>query len=114
MSPPLTPRTGTAAFHLQGAHSDTREASRPGTATASVRGALDEKNEVYIKAVALEEADGDDEDLEKGLPPRPTNRMHTVKISLAIMLVILTQTLGVAKVPTPRQPAESRGRAPHH
>lgn len=66
-----------------------------------VRGALDEKHEVYSKAVALEEGTVEDDtpvDLEGNLPPRPAHRIHAVKISLAIMLVILTQSLGVSRV----------------
>lgn len=70
------------------------------TTEITVRGALDEKNEVYIKAVALEEGTGEDDDgdLEAELPVRPTARVHSIKVSLAIMLVILTQILGVSKV----------------
>ncbi|EPS28344.1 hypothetical protein PDE_03290 [Penicillium oxalicum 114-2] len=66
-----------------------------------VRGALDEKHEVYSKAVALEEGTVEDDtpvDLEGNLPPRPAHRIHAVKISLAIMLVILTQSLGVSRL----------------
>lgn len=66
--------------------------------TAPVRGALNEKSDVYIKAAALEERTEEDEDLEAALPPRPMARVHSIKISLAIMLVILTQFLGVSKV----------------
>lgn len=68
--------------------------------TALVRCAMDEKNEIYMKAVALEEKDDEDDgdDLEGQVGPRPHARVHTVKVSLAIMLVILTQILGVSKV----------------
>ncbi|KAL1878422.1 hypothetical protein Plec18167_004494 [Paecilomyces lecythidis] len=66
-----------------------------------VRGALDEKHEVYSKAIALEEgAEGDETplDLEGNLAPRPVYRIHAFKISFAIMLVILTQSLGVSRL----------------
>ena len=66
-----------------------------------IRGALDEKHEVYSKAVALEEGGDEDEtavDLEGNLAPRPAHRIHAFKISFAIMLVILTQSLGVSRV----------------
>jgi hypothetical protein len=64
-----------------------------------VRGALDEKQDIYSKAVALEEGEEEDApDLEQNVAPRPALRMHSIKISLAIMLVILTQALGVARV----------------
>lgn len=66
-----------------------------------VRGALDEKHEIYSKAVALEEKTEEDEtpvDLEGNLAPRPAHRIHAFKISFAIMLVILTQSLGVSRV----------------
>lgn len=66
-----------------------------------VRGALDEKHEVYSKAVALEEGGEEEEtavDLEGNLAPRPIHRIHAFKISLAIMLVILTQSIGVSRV----------------
>ncbi|KAJ5974960.1 hypothetical protein N7481_008667 [Penicillium waksmanii] len=68
---------------------------------APVRGALDEKHEVYSKAVALENGEGEDDpvvDLEGNMAPRPTHRIHAFKISFAIMLVILTQSLGVARL----------------
>lgn len=64
-----------------------------------VRGDIDEKNEIYSKAVALEEGvEEEDNDLEADLPPRPVARVHCFKISLAIMLVIVSQILGVSKV----------------
>ncbi|KAH6999207.1 glycosyl transferase family group 2-domain-containing protein [Ilyonectria sp. MPI-CAGE-AT-0026] len=61
-----------------------------------VRGGIDEKNEVYKKAVALEEGDG--EDVESAVPPRPRLRIHAFKIGFAIMLVIVTQSLAVSKL----------------
>ncbi|KAL2838983.1 glycosyl transferase family group 2-domain-containing protein [Aspergillus pseudoustus] len=65
-----------------------------------VRGALDEKHDLYSRAVALEERGDEDEepDLEKALAPRPVIRVHAVKISMAIMLVIITQALGVSRL----------------
>ncbi|KAK2592718.1 hypothetical protein QQS21_009593 [Conoideocrella luteorostrata] len=63
-----------------------------------VRGGLNEKNEVFQRAVALEENEDDNEDLEKAAPVRPKLKMHAFKISIAIMLVIVTQSLGVTKL----------------
>ncbi|KAK6069768.1 hypothetical protein SCUP234_10523 [Seiridium cupressi] len=64
-----------------------------------LRGGLDEKNEIYMEAVALEEGEENDAgDLEANQAPRPAARLHSVKISLAIMLVIITQSLGVSKL----------------
>jgi hypothetical protein len=69
------------------------------TVKALVRGDLDEKNVVYSRAVALEEgAEEVEEDIEGALPPRPVGRVHCIKASLAVMLVIVSQTLGVSKV----------------
>ncbi|KAI9372868.1 glycosyl transferase family group 2-domain-containing protein [Aspergillus egyptiacus] len=70
------------------------------TSTGTVRGALDEKQVIYSRAVALEERGDEDEepDLEKSVAPRPACKMHAVKVGLAIMLVIITQALGVAKL----------------
>lgn len=64
---------------------------------AVVRGGLDEKNEVFQRAVALEENEDEHEDVE-GTPVRPKLKMHAFKISMAIMLVIITQSLGITKV----------------
>jgi hypothetical protein len=69
----------------------------PVSTPAIVRGGLDEKNEVFQRAVALEENEDDNEDVE-GTPVRPKLKMHAFKISLAIMLVIITQSLGITKV----------------
>lgn len=63
-----------------------------------VRGALDEKNEIFSRAVALEENEDENEDVEMAAPQRPRLKMHAFKISVAIMLVIITQSLGVIKV----------------
>ncbi|KAL4888330.1 glycosyl transferase family group 2-domain-containing protein [Aspergillus ambiguus] len=65
----------------------------------AVRGALDENHRIYSKAVALEEGLEDDElDLERNTRPRPVLLVHTLKISLAIMLVIVTQCLGISRL----------------
>jgi hypothetical protein len=62
-----------------------------------------------MKAIALEEGENGEEDdgtdLEANQAPRPTARLHAVKISVAIMLVIITQALGVSKV---RQTCDDR------
>lgn len=76
---------------------------KPATSVTSkrntVRGALDEDNEVYMKAVALEEgATEEDDDLEGSVPVRPIARLHSVKIALAMMLVVFTQAVGISKV----------------
>jgi hypothetical protein len=64
-----------------------------------IRGALDEKNEVYMKAVAMEEGNDEDElDPESAVPARPTLRMHALRSGLVMILVIVSQSLGVAKV----------------
>lgn len=61
-------------------------------------GALDEKNEIYMKAVAMEEGDEDDQDIESGLPPRPITNVASIKVGLAMILVIVTQMAGIANV----------------
>ncbi|ESU14097.1 hypothetical protein FGSG_07786 [Fusarium graminearum PH-1] len=63
-----------------------------------VRGGLDEKNEIFSRAVALEENEDENEDVEMAAPQRPRLKMHAFKISVAIMLVIITQSLGVIKL----------------
>ncbi|KAJ5212478.1 uncharacterized protein N7498_004124 [Penicillium cinerascens] len=80
---------------------DAQVSTTANSTTTPIRGALDEKHEVYSKAVALEEGGDEDEtavDLEGNLAPRPANRVHAFKISFAIMLVILTQSLGVSRL----------------
>lgn len=79
----------------------TQVSAKANSADIIVRGALDEKHEIYSKAVALEEGTEEDDtpvDLEGNLAPRPAHRIHAFKISFAIMLVILTQALGVSRV----------------
>jgi hypothetical protein len=79
----------------------TQVSTKANSADTPVRGALDEKHEIFSKAVALEEGTEEDNtpvDLEGNLAPRPAHRIHAFKISFAIMLVILTQALGVSRV----------------
>jgi hypothetical protein len=65
----------------------------------TVRGALNEDDELFAKAVALEEGAGEHEDdVEGSLPKRPVSRVHSVKISIAMMLVVFTQAVGISKV----------------
>ncbi|KAF4984005.1 hypothetical protein FZEAL_710 [Fusarium zealandicum] len=76
----------------------TEEQSVEGLPTP-VRGAIDEKDEVYQRAIKVEEGEGDsDEDLEGKQPVRPTLRLHSLRIGLVMILVILTQSLGVARL----------------
>jgi hypothetical protein len=64
-----------------------------------VRGAIDEKNDVYRRAIQVEEGEDDeDSDLEAAQAPRPELRLHSVRIGLVMILVVLTQSLGVSKV----------------
>jgi hypothetical protein len=64
----------------------------------TARGALDEKNEIYMKAVAMEEGNEDEEDVESGVPPRPITNVASIKVGLAIILVIVAQIAGIANV----------------
>jgi hypothetical protein len=96
-----TPLSAGAALVILGRSTpDSKTASASPSAAGLVRGALDEKHDLYSRAVALEERGDEDEepDLEKALAPRPLVRVHAVKITFAIMLVIITQALGVARV----------------
>ena len=74
----------------------------PGTPTIgtleTTPGTLDEKNEIYMKAVAMEEGDEDEEEVESGVPPRPITNVASLKIGLAMILVIVTQIAGIANV----------------
>jgi hypothetical protein len=74
----------------------------PGTPTIgtleTTPGTLDEKNEIYMKAIAMEEGDEDEEDVEAGIPPRPITNVASVKVGLAVILVIVTQIAGIANV----------------
>jgi hypothetical protein len=92
--------SGHSSFRPQSLGSDLiHHSGRTTIVEVPVRGALDEKHAVYSKAVALEEGlDDDDGDLESNLVPRPVVRVHSIKIGIAIMLVILTQCLGISRV----------------
>ncbi|KAF5021882.1 hypothetical protein F66182_6073 [Fusarium sp. NRRL 66182] len=64
-----------------------------------VRGAIDEKDEVYQRAIKVEEGGDDgDEDLEGKQLVRPTLRVHSFRIGIVMMLVILTQSVGVSRL----------------
>lgn len=97
-----TPRVSGRSSPLDPELRDSTQVSiKANSADIPVRGALDEKHEIYSKAVALEEGIEEDNtpvDLEGNLAPRPAHRIHAFKISFAIMLVILTQALGVSRV----------------
>ncbi|KAK0392498.1 hypothetical protein NLU13_1993 [Sarocladium strictum] len=76
------------------------EAQSINIVSTPVRGAIDEKNEVYRRAIEVEEGkdDDDDEDLENNQPVRPTLRVHSIRIGIVMILVVLTQALGVSKL----------------
>jgi hypothetical protein len=93
-----TPKSGNANNRTSTPSSIAQRISRTTTSTPVARGDLDEKNEVYQRAVALEEREDEDDDIEMNLPARPRLKTHAFKISIAIMLVIITQSLGVIKV----------------
>ncbi|KAF4970250.1 hypothetical protein FZEAL_10085 [Fusarium zealandicum] len=79
----------------------TKYSNRPQTGSVVVRGAIDEKNEIYKKAVALEEGveEGDDGiDVEGNAPRRPTLYLHALKMGFTIMLVIITQSISLSKL----------------
>lgn len=99
-TPRISGRSSPFDFETDAQVSTTAHSTTLPTTTVSIRGALDEKHEIYSKAVALEEGEEDETavDLEGNLAPRPTVRIHAFKISFAIMLVILTQSLGVSRV----------------
>jgi hypothetical protein len=50
-----------------------------------------------MKAVAMEEGE-EDEDVESGIPPRPITNVASIKVGLAMILVIVTQLAGIANV----------------
>ncbi|RGP78915.1 hypothetical protein FLONG3_2820 [Fusarium longipes] len=85
---------GTARSTFTQHSSDTVPVASP----TVVRGGLDEKNEIFSRAVALEENEDENNDVEMGIAPRPRLKMHAFKITIAIMLVIITQSLGVTKL----------------
>ncbi|KAH6979127.1 glycosyl transferase family group 2-domain-containing protein [Fusarium venenatum] len=74
--------------------SDTAPVATP----AVVRGGLDEKNKIFSRSIALEENEDENDDVEMAAPVRPRLKMHAFKVSFAIMLVIVTQSLGVTKL----------------
>jgi hypothetical protein len=89
-------------------HAQTEEQSINFAGTP-VRGAIDEKNEVYKRAIEVEEGkdDDEDEDVENNQPVRPTLRIHSIRIGIVMILVVLTQALGISKVnfhPAPYSP----------
>jgi hypothetical protein len=64
-----------------------------------VRGAIDENNEIYQAAIKVEEGgDDDDGDIEGKAPRRPTLYVHSVRIGIVMILVILTQAVGISRV----------------
>jgi hypothetical protein len=64
-----------------------------------VRGAIDERNEVYQAAIKVEEGgDEDDSDIESRALKRPTLLVHSFRIGIVMILVILTQSVGVSRV----------------
>lgn len=60
---------------------------------------MDEKCEVYIRAVRLEEME-EEEDIEVGSmpPPRPITNLRAVSVGMAAALVIITQGIGLSTV----------------
>ncbi|KAI8651093.1 Glyco-trans-2-like domain-containing protein [Fusarium keratoplasticum] len=76
----------------------TEEQSVEGLVTP-VRGAIDEKDEVYQRAIKVEEGEGEgEEDIEGKQPVRPVLRVHSFRIGVVMILVILTQSVGVSKL----------------
>ncbi|KAJ5593912.1 uncharacterized protein N7459_000120 [Penicillium hispanicum] len=96
-TPRISGRSSPSDFPL----ADARMSTQPHSTNSSVlvRGALNEKEAIYSKAVALEEGEEEDGvDLEGNVAPRPVLRVHTIKISIAVMLVIITQCLGISRL----------------
>ncbi|KAH8684988.1 glycosyl transferase family group 2-domain-containing protein [Ilyonectria robusta] len=81
----------------RGLLAQTEEQSIDGLPTP-VRGAIDEKNSVYQLAIKVEEGEDADEDLEGNPPVRPALRVHSFRIGIVMILVILTQSMGVSKL----------------
>lgn len=66
-----------------------------------IRGDFDEKKEIFVRAIEIEEGPGEDDinAIEAGAPPpRREAQQHTVKTSLAVLLTILAQFPGIAEV----------------
>ncbi|KAF5633200.1 hypothetical protein F25303_9232 [Fusarium sp. NRRL 25303] len=81
----------------RGLLAQTEEQSVNGMPTP-VRGAIDERNEVYQAAIKVEEGGEGDEDVEGQELKRPTLLVHSFRIGIVIMLVILTQSVGVSRL----------------
>lgn len=68
-----------------------------------MRGDFDDKKDVFVRAIELEEGGSEDDvdDVEAGsLPLRREARLHAVKTSLSVALAVLAQFLGIAEVGT--------------
>lgn len=66
-----------------------------------IRGDFDEKKDIFVRAIEIEEGPGEDDinALEAGaLPPRREARQHTVKTSIAVLITVLAQFPGIAEV----------------
>ncbi|GKU04577.1 hypothetical protein FLAG1_10110 [Fusarium langsethiae] len=64
-----------------------------------IRGAIDENNEIYQAAIKVEEGgDDDDDDVEGRALKRPTLLIHSIRIGIVMILVILTQSVGVSRL----------------
>ncbi|KAJ4248395.1 hypothetical protein NW762_012732 [Fusarium torreyae] len=82
----------------RGLLAQTEEQSVEGHATP-IRGAINEKDEIYQRAIKVEEGEGDsDEDIEGKELVRPTLIVHSFRIGIVMMLVILTQSVGVSRL----------------
>ncbi|KAK7421131.1 hypothetical protein QQZ08_010060 [Neonectria magnoliae] len=93
------PETGLTPHRLSRRSSFTRFSNRNQEPESVVRGAINEKDEIYKIAVRMEEGVDDDASILEGqMPSRPTFRMHSVKMALTTMLVIITQAISVSKV----------------
>ena len=55
-------------------------------------GGINEKDEVYITAIAVEEGENDE------LPPRPVALYHAIRTGIVSLLVIVTQANSLSKV----------------
>jgi hypothetical protein len=64
-----------------------------------VRGAINEKDAVYRRAIEVEEGlDGTEADLSGKLSPRPVLRIHSLRIACVMVLVIVAQSQGISRV----------------
>ncbi|KAF4469506.1 hypothetical protein FALBO_3597 [Fusarium albosuccineum] len=96
----FSPDTTITPHRLSRRSSFARYSNRHQNPESVVRGAINEKDEVYKKAVALEEGVDDDDasDMEGNAPSRPTLRMHSFKMTFTVMLVIITQAISISKL----------------